>query len=97
MDMNMKYITIFKVTPSDLCEWVDENSQKGEKNPNLMVNTFDLDNDAIPYIRVAEVSDDAEVEIIKDRVIPITELDLTEWVAFDSLSYDDELGLMWSA
>lgn len=91
----MKYITIFKVEPSDLCEWVEENSQKGEKNPNLMVNTCDLDNDATPYIRVAEVCDDAEVEIIKDRAIPITALDMTEWVAFDTLSYDDELGLRW--
>lgn len=91
----MKYITIFKVEASDLCEWVDEKSQKGEKNPNLMVNTFDLDCDATPYIRVAEVCDDAEVEIIKERAIPISELDLTEWVAFDTLSYDDELGLRW--
>lgn len=91
----MKYITIFKVEPSDLCEWVEENSQKSEKSPNFIVNTCDLDNDATPYIRVAEVCDDAEVEIIKDGVIPITTLDMTEWTAFDNLSYDDEIGLRW--
>ena len=90
----MKYITIFKVEPSDLCEWDIENSQKGQKSPNFIVNTCDLDYET-PYIRVAEVCDDTEIEIIKERATPITVLDLTEWVDFDTLSYNDEMGLIW--
>lgn len=89
----MKYITILKVEPSDLCEWVKETSQNGLKEPDIIVNICDL-NYETPYIRVADVYDDTG-GIIKERCTPITVLDLTEWTAFDNLSYDDEMGLMW--
>lgn len=86
----MKYCHITIIDSDNLCEWVKETT---EKHPDTIVNAFDLNDDS-DYIRIGDIVDDEEVEIIYSRCTPINELDMEdEWVPFDSLYYDSTLGL----
>lgn len=91
----MKYFDIIEYADaSEICEWVRENTDD-DVNPNLYVNTNDLNFEA-PLVRIGKIYDDTKCALIKRDMVPLDEMDMSEWVLFDDLTYNHDLGLMWS-
>ena len=82
---------IWEIESKDLCEWVSS----GEGG-DVLVNISDLeyDNDEI---RICEYFDDSTCGRLIGDVKALSDvIDLKEWILFDKLSYDMNIGLVWN-
>ena len=82
---------IWEIESKDLCEWVSS----GEGG-DVLVNISDLeyDNDEI---RICEYFDDSTCGRLIGDVKALSDvIDLKEWISFDKLSYDMNIGLVWN-
>ena len=91
-DRVMKWFNcIWEIESKDLCEWVSS----GEGG-DVLVNISDLeyDNDEI---RICEYFDDSTCGRLIGDVKALSDvIDLKEWILFDKLSYDMNIGLVWN-
>ena len=82
---------IWEIESKDLCEWVSS----GEGG-DVLVNISDLeyDNDEI---RICEYFDDSTCGRLIGDVKALSDvIDLKEWILFDKLLYDMNIGLVWN-
>ena len=84
---------IWEIDSKDLCEWVSS----GEGGDYLLVNISDLEyDDDDDEIRICEYLDDATCGRLIGDVKALSDvIDLKEWIPFDKLSYDMNIGLIW--
>ena len=83
---------IWRIDSSDLMEWVSS----GEGGDYLLVNISDLECDA-DEIRICEYLDDTTCGRLIGDVKALSDvIDLKEWIPFDKLSYDMNIGLVWN-
>lgn len=83
---------IWEIDSEDLCEWVSS----GEGGDSLLVNISDLEYDD-DEIRICEYFDDTDGGIFIGDVKALSDvIDLKEWIPFNKLSYDMNVGLMWN-
>ena len=75
-------LQITNVDVEDMCSWVKETS--ADERKHLLVNEYDLDNPMCNTIQVVE-KDAAEYFGITGE----------EWIGLETVSYDEELGLVW--
>ena len=85
---------IWEIDSKDLCEWVSS----GEGGDYLLVNISDLEyDDDDDEIRICEYLDDATCGRLIGDVKALSDvIDLKEWIPFDKLSYDMNIGLIWN-
>ena len=90
----MKYFSdIWVIDSKDLCEWVSS----GEGGDGLLVNISDLEYDDDDEIRICEYFDDTTCGRLIGDVKALSDvIDLKEWIPFDKLSYDMNIGLVWN-
>ena len=82
---------IWEIDSKDLCEWVSS----GEGGDGLLVNISDLEYDD-DEIRICEYLDDSTCGRLIGDVKALSDvIDLKEWIPFDKLSYDMNIGLIW--
>ena len=83
---------IWEIDSKDLCEWVSS----GEGGDYLLVNISDLEYDD-DEIRICEYLDDTTCGRLIGDVKALSDvIDLKEWIPFDKLSYDMNIGLIWN-
>ena len=81
---------IWRIDSSDLMEWVSS----GEGGDYLLVNISDLEYDS-DEIRICEYFDDTTCGRLIGDVKALSDvIDLKEWIPFDKLSYDMNIGLI---
>ena len=81
---------IWEIDSKDLCEWVSS----GEGGDYLLVNISDLEYDS-DEIRICEYLDDSTCGRLIGDVKALSDvIDLKEWIPFDKLSYDMNVGLI---
>ena len=82
---------IWEIDSEDLCEWVSS----GEGG-DVLVNIRDLEYDD-DEIRICEYLDDATCGRLIGDVKALSDvIDLKEWIPFNELSYDMNVGLIWN-
>ena len=83
---------IWEIESENLCEWVSS----GEGGDYLLVNISDLEYDS-DEIRICEYLDDTTCGRLIGDVKALSDvIDLKEWIPFDKLSYDMNIGLVWN-
>lgn len=90
-DRVMKWFNcIWRIDSSDLIDWVSS----GEGG-DVLVNISDLEYD--DEIRICEYFDDTTCGRLIGDVKALSDvIDLKEWIPFDKLSYDMNIGLIWN-